>query len=390
MEPAVILTSPSTPVEPGGVGIGEVRVRNTGSTVEEYTLELVGGPASWAVVEPALLRLFPGDEGTAVLRFQPPRDAAIAAGATSFGVRVTPSAEPQSAVVEEGTFTIGGFVAVSADISPRNVDGDNANHTVTVHNGGNEAVVVSLAYRDPDERTAGTLQPPELTVGGGEAGSSTLKVVAKGGRRKGGARHGYQVVVSPAGQTPLTLEASLTRKGKRRKAPLVAVAILLVVALIAFVALRPKVESAAVEIKQIKTQLVAAKAAVEQAQDKVAEAKKAADAVAGAAGQVTTTLPVGAGETTTTVGDTTTTTAAGGDGTTTSVAGGDPSAVTTTSTTQSPKVAAALTGEDAFGTVTPTATCIGGTSPSTRSGSSSSSTSSTPTSTTSGSTTTSA
>lgn len=376
MEPGVSLVPPTDPVEPGGTGTGQVRVRNAGQVVEEFRLDLVGPVASFASIEPAQLRLFPGDEGEATVRFQPPRDATVASGAVTFGVRVTPVADPSSAVVEESTFTVGGFADISADISPRNVDGNSATHTITVRNRGNEPTAVALAYNDPDERTAGSLQPSDLEVAGGDEAVATLKVAPKGGKRKTAARLGYQVHVRPASGIPITLDASLTRAGKRRKTPLIAAVIVLLVGLIAFVALRPKVESAAVEIKEVQAQLAAAKSSVEEAQEQIAAAKQAAAAGGAAAGAAA--AAVGSNATTTTqTTELPATTLAPGDTTPTTLTstGGGGQAVEATTTTQSPEVAAALTGKEAFGTVEqPKITCIGGPSGRTGSGSGSSST----------------
>jgi hypothetical protein len=365
MEPGVTLVPPSEPVEPGGTGTAAVRVRNTGQVVEQFRIELVGPVTAFASVEPAELRLFPGDQGEATVRFQPPRDATVAAGAQTFAVRVTPVADPASGLVEESTVTIGGFAAIAADISPRNVDGNSATHAVTVRNTGNAPTGVELAFVDPDERTAGSLQPSALQVDGGATATATLKVAPRGGKRKAATRLGYQVHVRPGDGAPITLDASLTRAGKRRKTPVLAAVLVLLVGLVAYVALRPEVESAALEIKEIQAQVAAAKTSVEEAQEQIAAAKQAAaaggGAVAGAAATTTTQtteLPA-----TSVPGDTTATTVG--------ATGGD--AVEATTTTTSPEVAAALTGEEAFGTVEqPKITCVGGSSG--RSGSSTSTT----------------
>lgn len=373
MEPGVTLVPPTDPVEPGGAGTALVRVRSTSEVVEQFRIELVGPVAAFASVDPAELRLFPGDEGDAQILFQPPRDATVSSGSYTFAVRVAPVTSPESAVVEESTVVIAGFSVITADISPRNVDGNSATHTITVRNAGNAPTTVALAYLDPDERTAGSLQPNELEVPGGDAVTATLKVVPKGGKRKVATRLGYQVHVRPAEGPPLTLDASLTRAGKRRKTALIAAVILLLVGLVGFVALRPKVESAAVEIKEVQAQLAAAKSSVEEAQEQIAAAKQAAAAGGAAAGAAA--AAAGSNATTTTQTTALPATTVAGDATATTVAatGGEAAAVTTT--TQSPEVAAGLTGKEAFGTVEqPKITCIGGPSGRSRSGSSPSTT----------------
>lgn len=366
MEPGVTLVPPTDPVEPGGVGSALIRVRSTSQVVEQFRIEVVGPVAQFASVDPSELRLFPGDEGEAHLRFQVARDATIPSGAHTFGVRVTPVKEPASAVVEEGTVTVAGFSAVSADISPRNVDGNSATHTITVRNTGNASAAVTLSYVDPDERTAGSLQPSELQVAGGDSAVATLKVVPKGGKRKTAARLGYQVAVRPPDGMPITLDASLTRAGKRRKTPLLVAVLVLLVGLVAFVALRPEVESAALEIKEIKAQVAAAKSSVEDAQEQIAAAKQAAAAGGVAAGASATT--------TTETTELPATTVPGDDGSSTTVAVTGGEAAEATTTTQSPEVVAALAGKEAFGTVAqPKITCVGG--PSGRTGSATSTTS---------------
>ena len=64
------LPSPSSRAQAATV---EVRVRNTGTVVDEFTLDVLGDAAGWAAVEPPVLSLFPGAEGTANVVFRPPR-----------------------------------------------------------------------------------------------------------------------------------------------------------------------------------------------------------------------------------------------------------------------------------------------------------------------------
>ncbi|MDX6564880.1 MAG: hypothetical protein QOE10_542, partial [Gaiellales bacterium] len=75
-------------VDPGGVATCTVTVRNTGSVVDEFAFSVLGPAGEWADIQPPTLSLFPGAEGTATVRFRPPRDATTRSGRIPFGLRV--------------------------------------------------------------------------------------------------------------------------------------------------------------------------------------------------------------------------------------------------------------------------------------------------------------
>ena len=67
-------------VEPGGEGSCQVRVRNSGTIVEQFSLELVGDDTAWAVVGPATLNVYPGTDMSATIRLRPPRTSRTLVG----------------------------------------------------------------------------------------------------------------------------------------------------------------------------------------------------------------------------------------------------------------------------------------------------------------------
>src|SRR5260370_26350388 len=64
---------------PGGEAVSEVRVRNSGTVVDQFTLEVLGDASAWAIVEPAVIPLFPGAEAVARIRFKPPQSSSVPA-----------------------------------------------------------------------------------------------------------------------------------------------------------------------------------------------------------------------------------------------------------------------------------------------------------------------
>lgn len=85
------LTPAQLSVEPGGEVTCEIRVRNLGTVVDRFQLELQGNPGQWSLIEPATLSLFPETESSAVLHFRPPRTPRVQAGRPDSGSRLLPA-----------------------------------------------------------------------------------------------------------------------------------------------------------------------------------------------------------------------------------------------------------------------------------------------------------
>src|SRR6266513_350551 len=90
MAATATLASKAVTVTPGGEALSEVRVRNSGTVVDQFTLEVLGDASAWAIVEPAVIPLFPGAEAVARIKFKPPKSSSVLARAIPFAVRVSP------------------------------------------------------------------------------------------------------------------------------------------------------------------------------------------------------------------------------------------------------------------------------------------------------------
>ncbi|MER0446798.1 hypothetical protein ABR738_19905 [Streptomyces sp. Edi4] len=196
------LEPPAATVAPGdSVGV-RLRVRNTGDTVEEYRLSPVGDPAGWASVEPAVLRLYPGAEGTATITFAPPRTSDAVAGPSPFGIRVEPREHPQNADVVEGRLTIGPYSELRTELVPRTVRGRRrAKGRVAVDNLGNQPLTASFATRDNGDAVTVETNPTAVQVDPGRAGFAEVQLTATniswfGGRRQ----HPFTVSVLRSGE----------------------------------------------------------------------------------------------------------------------------------------------------------------------------------------------
>ncbi|MEV0260669.1 hydrogenase expression protein [Streptomyces sp. NPDC050617] len=191
----------ATSVDPGSSAGVRLRVRNTGDTVEEYRLSLVGDAAGWGRVEPDVLRLYPGAEGTAQVDFAPPRTSDAKAGPVPFGVRVLPREQPQAADVAEGQITVGAFAEMNTDLIPLVVRGRwRATAQVAVDNLGNQPLTTSFSTRDNGDSLSVDADPGAVQVAPGRAGFALLRIKAGSISWVGGTRkHPFTLSVLRAG-----------------------------------------------------------------------------------------------------------------------------------------------------------------------------------------------
>ena len=102
MAATATLASKAVTVTPGGEAVTEVRVRNSGTVVDQFTIEVLGDASAWAIVEPAVVPLFPGAEAVARIKFKPPKSSSVPARAIPFAVRVKSREDARASLVEEG------------------------------------------------------------------------------------------------------------------------------------------------------------------------------------------------------------------------------------------------------------------------------------------------
>ncbi|MEV0292369.1 PASTA domain-containing protein [Nocardia sp. NPDC050710] len=228
-------------VDPGAAVVATVTVHNTGTRVEEFELGVAGPLRPYAHLEPAVLRVFPDTQATAVVRFAPPRDAQVRAGRAPFvlGARSRVNARVEDRV--SGTLTVGAFTELKAALQPEASRGRKpARHTVVTTNLGNVPLGVQIVLAD--RAGALTFEPPQA-VTTLAPGASVETPVLVGGARKWFGRtesHAFTAQANPAdGAPPIGLN------GVRNQVPVLpwwiptAVAVMLALTL-AVIALLPK------------------------------------------------------------------------------------------------------------------------------------------------------
>jgi hypothetical protein len=259
------LASRQLSVTPGGSTDASVQVRNNGTLVDQFTVDVVGDAKDWTEIEPRIINLMPGAEGTVRVKFAPPRTSAVPAGFVPFGVRVLSREEPQGSVVEEGSIQVEPFTDLKVELTPKTSKcRSKARHEVIVDNSGNFPMPVELVANDPDEALKLSLDYSTLTVQPGT--SAFLKLTAKPHDRflKGAERrHPFAVTALAGDVPPTTVQGTVVQQQLFPKWLLPALIALLALAIVAvtlwFTVLKPTITSAARETA--KTEVAAQQAA---------------------------------------------------------------------------------------------------------------------------------
>jgi hypothetical protein len=168
-------------VEAGAEAVVDVEVRNTGTIVDAFDVEVTGPDAAWITPDPAQLRLFPRSSGMVRLRLAPPRDPLVAAGAHEYSIRVTSATDPRVGAEERGQVDVAAFRELTARLVPTRAEAvTSTEHRLEVVNRGNVPVEVRFAPSDPDEALQFELRPPPpYRLGPGGTGVVQVVVTAR-------------------------------------------------------------------------------------------------------------------------------------------------------------------------------------------------------------------
>jgi type II secretory pathway pseudopilin PulG len=164
------LSSSRVEVAPGGTATVELTVRNTGSVVDEFRIEVLGEGAQWTAPSPAVLPLFPGASAPVTITFNPPRRSDRVAGEVDVAIKVVSREDADGSAVEELVVAIGGFDSPDAELVPRTVRASRkANVQVAIDNLGNRRMQRSLVATDADQKLKFETVPSDVVVEAGRA-----------------------------------------------------------------------------------------------------------------------------------------------------------------------------------------------------------------------------
>src|SRR5438445_5565188 len=251
MAATATLASKAVTVTPGGEAVTEVRVRNSGTVVDQFTIEVLGDASAWAIVEPAVVPLFPGAEAVARIKFKPPKSSSVPARAIPFAVRVKSREDARASLVEEGVVEVGPFNDTSAELIPRTARGSSrARAQLALDNRGNVRVNARLTAADPDRKLNFTITPPAITAEPGTASFASIRINPRQRYLSGPPKLApYKVNIHQDGLPTITVDGSMQQEGLIPPWLLPALiglaALLLVLVILWFLVLKPSISSAA-------------------------------------------------------------------------------------------------------------------------------------------------
>jgi len=251
MAATATLASKAVSVTPGGEASCEVRVRNSGTVVDQFTLEVLGDASAWAIVEPAVVPLFPGAEAVARIKFKPPKSSSVQARAIPFAVRVRSREDARASLVEEGVVEVGAFNDTFAELIPRTAKGSSrARAQLALDNRGNVRINARLTAADPDRKLNFVITPPALTAEPGTASFASIRLSPRQRFLTGPPKlNPYKVHVHQDGLPTITVDGTMQQEGLIPKwfvpALIGLAALLIILAILWFTLLKPAISSAA-------------------------------------------------------------------------------------------------------------------------------------------------
>ncbi len=251
MGAVVSLSTKAVEVAPGAEAACGVTIRNNGTVVDQFSVDVLGDAAAWAAADPPTISLFPGAEGTTTVHFRPPRAASTAAGTFAFGVRVQSAEDPAGSAVEEGLVTVGAFADLFAEIVPRTSRGRrSASHEVAIDNRGNTRLNATVEASDADQMLTFDVDPPGVVADPGTATFSKVRVRPRRRFWRGQPKtHPFRVAVEPESGPLINLDGSILQEAMLPRWTLTALLLALAALAAAIVFwlafLQPAIQSAA-------------------------------------------------------------------------------------------------------------------------------------------------
>ena len=234
---AVVVPRPLT-VEALTVTGCEVRVRNTGTTDDEYAFAIDREAAQWGWVTPPTVAVPAGGEGSVKVLFRLPKAPRPPAGPFPFTITVTSVTDKAVSTVAEGIVDVAPISDLLATLNPITAHGSGpSHHTVALSNRGNTPVRARLRAGDPGGDLDFDIEPVTLEAAAGTTATANLRVTPRNRLRRGTAERPFQVVAEVEGADPFTVDGKLTQEGTGFGRTAVVLAVVLALLVVGGVAL---------------------------------------------------------------------------------------------------------------------------------------------------------
>jgi hypothetical protein len=247
-EPIVVnLSPPEVKAAAGGQPVEVVaEVRNAGSTMDHYDIEIEDLDPSWYTITVKSVSLFPGESAAVPIMIHPPTGKETRAGHHAFVAVARSHADPTLAGKTNGAVQVGAYVVFRMELAPARFTGRVGKYKLKMANGGNSELQLDLQPRDHNSKLNYGLQKTDRLIQPGGTMVTPLSVKPKGFHLVGpGDRYNFSVIGKPVEGAPedaREVHGELIHKPlfATWKFPLLVLAVLVMLGL--FLALRPDVE----------------------------------------------------------------------------------------------------------------------------------------------------
>ena len=151
-------------------------LRNTGQTVDQFTLSIEGLEPDWYTLPVSSMALFPNDRDDIKIVLHPPKTGKAMADSYPFQVKVTSQESPDDTATVDVTLETRRAPELELSISPERVSGRRGTYRVVARNPGDVTAELHLEVDEISGSLRYSLSPDVLTVGGGGQSQATLEV----------------------------------------------------------------------------------------------------------------------------------------------------------------------------------------------------------------------
>ena len=143
-----------------------VALKNTGQTVDQFTVTLDGLRPGWYSLPVSSVALFPNDQDTLKVIINPPK-AEARGGTYPFRIKVSSQENPADSVLLDLSVFISALPEVGLDVSPQVMTGRKGHYHVLIHNPGTSEAVVDVKAVSRDTRLRFAQGAKSLKIPGG-------------------------------------------------------------------------------------------------------------------------------------------------------------------------------------------------------------------------------
>lgn len=151
-------------------------LRNSGQTVDQFTISLEGLDPSWYTLPVSSVALFPNDEDKLRIILHPPKTGEVKAGSYPFSVNVHSQENPELTNNVSLSIEIRALPEVELTISPQRLTGSKGTYKIEVKNPSDSDAMLSLKATDAQGVLRYALRPDRLKIPANNRAEASLDV----------------------------------------------------------------------------------------------------------------------------------------------------------------------------------------------------------------------